>query len=553
MIKRVPRSSDDSADDSELLIAGSGFDDSDAVAERCRFQFDAIIVLIRSWAIKPKPLVWFAPELLKLLFGLARVLYALYLTRAEEIHSAQLPSCQKRDGCRYLRKRRQARTLGTWFGKIRYWRTYMHCPETGRGYYPLDDALGMTRDGFTLPVLSRVTRLASRMSYEAAAATFMAFNGWAPSTRTIEEVVLGFGVHAREYLEQVGAPIGDGDTLVIQIDSKGAPTATEQELRRRRGKRKPNPHPESKRHRGRAQRKRLGPKKRKKKGDKSKNARMSTVVVMYTLRSTTDENGNRKLLGPLNVRIFGSFAPKRYAYQTARREAIKRGFGPSSGKLIQFVNDGDDDLEFYRREYFKDYPEDNIIATADLPHVLEYLWSAGTSLHKEGSGELHEWVNKQKKRLFESRADLIRRELKKELLQIPLKGPGNKGKRTRIEKAIKYLTDNAHRLDYKRVAHMDLELASGMVEGVVKNLVGKRFDHGGMRWIVRRAEALLQLRCIELNGQWEDFTQWLASDIQDSTHSSTRYKFRRKQPAPLPKVASINLQTVYASEQRNAA
>ena len=106
---------------------------------------------------------------------------------------------------------------------------------------------------------------------------------------------------------------------------KGVPTATDLELHRRRGKRKPNPHPESKRHRGRAKRRARGPVRRRKSGDKSKNARMATMVVTYTLKRVIAD-GRPKLLGPLNLRVHASFAPKKYAFQIARREAIKRGF-----------------------------------------------------------------------------------------------------------------------------------------------------------------------------------------------------------------------------------
>jgi hypothetical protein len=45
-------------------------------------------------------------------------------------------------------------------------------------------------------------------------------------------------------------------------------------------------------------------------------------------------------------------------------------------------------------------------------------------------------------------------------------------------------------------------------DGAVRHLVGERFDCAGMRWIQGRAEALLHLRCIELNGDWEEFTAW---------------------------------------------
>jgi len=544
-----PSNDDKSRDNSDL----EGFESGTTLQQQCRTQLDTIVAQIDKWASEPKPLLWFGPQLLTLLLALGMSLYLLYLTRAEEILSKNLPSVIVQGGKRYERMGRQLRVIGTLFGKLCYWRTYMYCKEKGEGFYPLDDIVGMTRDGFSLPVIGWVTRLATRMSFEAAAVTFATFLGWAPATRTIEELVLGLGAHAHTYQEQAGPPPDDGDVLVIQVDSKGAPTATKEELRKRRGKRKPNPQPKSKRHRGRAKRKRWGKKKRRKKGDKRKNAKMATLVVMYTLESTTDENGNPQLLGPRNVRVFASFAPKKYAFAIARREAIKRGFGPSSGKLVQFVYDGDDDLEVYRREYFGDYPEDRIITTADLPHVLEYLWTAGTSFHKEGSGELHAWVNKQKNRLLQSRAALICKELTQALEQIPKKGPGNKGKRKRIEDALRYLTNNADRLDYKRVAHMDLELASGMVEGAVKNVIGLRFDHGGMRWITQRAEALLQLRCIEVNGEWGAFMQWLDEHITRTTHNRSRYKLRRKTPPRLPAVPPPCSENVYVPNTQKAA
>lgn len=525
------------------------FEDSQTVEQHCREQFEALLAEVQGAAAEPKTVSWFGPRLLRQVLALAQLFYLLFLTLAEERQSETLPGEMWRGNRKYRRRARQPRVVGTLFGKLRYWRTYFSCDETNQGFYPLDDALGMTRDGFTLPVIGWVSRLASKMAYETAGGLFAAFFGWAPATRTIEEMVLGLGAYAQRYQEQAGPPAGDGEVLVIQIDSKGVPMASEEELQKRCGKRAPNPHPDSKRHRGRDKRKRRSPKKRKSADDKSKNAKMATLVVMYTLKKTTDEHDRPKLLGPKNVRIFGSFGPKKVAFATARREAIKRGFGPGSGQLIQFVNDGDENLDQYRHEYFGDYPEEEILATADLPHVLEYLWSAAPSLCPEG--ERAAWVAKQKKRLLQSRADLIRQEMAEALERIPKKGPGNKAKRERLEDALRYLTSNAERLDYQRVAHLDLELASGMVEGVVKNVLGLRFDHGGMRWIVRRAEALLQLRCIEMNGQWDDFLAWLDGELDKTCRSQIR--LRRKEPPQLPSPLPPLPAEVYASAFQKAA
>jgi len=46
-------------------------------------------------------------------------------------------------------------------------------------------------------------------------------------------------------------------------------------------------------------------------------------------------------------------------------------------------------------------------------------------------------------------------------------------------------------------------IRSQAVEGAVRNLVGMRLDGPGMRWSRDRAEHVLHLRCILLNGQWD--------------------------------------------------
>jgi hypothetical protein len=51
----------------------------------------------------------------------------------------------------------------------------------------------------------------------------------------------------------------------------------------------------------------------------------------------------------------------------------------------------------------------------------------------------------------------------------------------------------------------DQKAASGTTVTEVRNLVGMRTDGPGMRWSQQRAEYVIHLRCILLNGQWTDF------------------------------------------------
>jgi len=513
--------------------------------ERCRQELEAIMEVVKRAAHGPGSTLAFEPMLWEQILGLGKLLFVLWLTLVDVEVMRRLPSRWFR-GCRLFERRGgQSRELGTLFGKVSYRRSYVYCAEAERGYYPADEALGLTADGFTLSVVSQVCRLATRMSYEAAATVVDWFLRWAPATRTVQELTMGLGGQAQRFQVQAPPPtVDEGEVLVIQIDSKGIPTATDAELTARRGPRRGRPAEPSRRHRTRDKRRHRAPAARREPDDHSKNARMATLAVMYTLAQDPASSAPR-LLGPRNVRTYASFSPKRYAFQVARREAEKRGFGPGSGRRIQFVYDGDEALETYRQQYFGDYAPENVVVTADIMHVLEYIWDAAAVLHPQDSAARARWVASQKTRLLASEGELVRQELRARLAEVPRTGPGTKAKREQLEGTLRYLTTNAHRLDYKLVRAADLELASGMVEGAVRNLVGLRFDQGGMRWIAERAEALLQLRCIELNGQWDDFITWLHGTLADRD-PSTPLRLRSRKPPSLPVVLPPHVAIAHA-------
>jgi hypothetical protein len=277
----------------------------------------------------------FEQELVQLVWAVGRAAAVLFLAHRHERH---VPLPLERAGRRFRPAPAQPRNLNTFFGVVRYWRTYLREVADGErsGLYPLDEELGLTGDRVSFGLLVVAARLALKLSFAEARSTLGLFVPSPPSTEVIEQTVLGLGRHTAAWFEYAPAPIGDGDALVIQIDSKGVPTVTDSELARRRGKRKKQRRRCTKRcqrHRGRARRGQYGKKPRRNKGDKSKNAKMATMVVMFTLRR--GEDGERH--GPINAWRYASFAPKRHAFAVAQREANKRGFGPESGKLVQLL------------------------------------------------------------------------------------------------------------------------------------------------------------------------------------------------------------------------
>jgi hypothetical protein len=92
---------------------------------------------------------------------------------------------------------------------------------------------------------------------------------------------------------------------------------------------------------------------------------------------------------------------------------------------------------------------------------------------------------------------------------------------------------------YKDLIDEDMVIASGIVEGAARYVVGERLDCSGMRWIPERAEVLLHLRCIELNGDWGRFFAWSYPRWLDHMRTGQRVLIRTDQADALPTAASI--------------
>jgi len=421
------------------------------------------------------------------------------------------------------------RTLKTSCGPVTYRRAFL-VPRRGGGpgVHPLDVALGLSRDAYSPLVIGWFGRLATRVSFRLAHSLGAMFLGAAPPASAIEEWVLGLARPAYDYLSDGPLPQDDGDVLVVEVDGKAAPTATEQELARRRRPRSPHRRGCAcgcQRHRGRARRQRRGRRPRRRKGDKSKNGRSATLVVMYTLRRGTDG----RLHGPCNKKVYGTFGSRQAAAHWARAQATRRGFPPKTDKTVQIVIDGEPCLEQRLRQLFP-----GAILTLDIRHAQEKLWEVGRLFHREGSDELARWVEDLEELLYKGHVRTLLRRLEQELSGVSRRGPGTKAKRGTLKRVIAYLDARVKLMDYGRWRAGDLVIASGVVEGAARYVVGERLDNSGMRWIEGRAEAVLLLRCIEVNGDWEDFMKWGQERRNQELNRGQVVQIRSKTPTQPP-------------------
>jgi len=104
-----------------------------------------------------------------------------------------------------------------------------------------------------------------------------------------------------------------------------------------------------------------------------------------------------------------------------------------------------------------------------------------------------------------------------------------------LEKVRAYIAKRVDKMNYKDLRERDLEISSGAVEGAVNYVIARRFDCGGMRWIKERAEHLLQLRCIEVNDDWDAFIEFVHDRTRkQAQHERRNLSLKCTTPAPLP-------------------
>ena len=469
------------------------------IIERSRADVQRAFEEALAWSerAEERTFLEFEARLWTLLLALGRSLVVLFLVRA-----AQRPRAAEYvvGGKRYLLVGDRVSDLGTRFGKVPFRR------PTGRKIgdvrapcdLPVDRELGLC-SGFSLGVVVDVTRLAAQQAFSSARKTFRQFCEWAPSPRALLRMVDAVGARARTFLELAPPPAGDGEVLVIQSDGKGASVISSRERARRARRRRPKPGSNG-RHQRRGRRREY-PRVRRKPGKKSNNAKVAAVGVLYTLKQTDDG-----LDGPLNKRIYATFTNYRALFEWIHAEAVKRGYGTSKFSRVLFLADGAEILWELQEEFFPDAEP-----CLDWYHVAEKLWKAGKCLHREGSTELEAWVTEQKLRLRRGSFDAVRTSIAAALEGTPRTGPGNKYRRTVLAEILAHFEKNRHRMRYQHLRRLDLDIATGIVEGAVRNVIGVRMDGPGMRWGLDRLERVLHLRCILVNGMWDDFVAHLAA------------------------------------------
>jgi hypothetical protein len=152
----------------------------------------------------------------------------------------------------------------------------------------------------------------------------------------------------------------------------------------------------------------------------------------------------------------------------------------------------------------------------DFVHVLEYLWKAAWSLHKEGDPAAEEWVHHQALKILQGKATRVAGQIRRQASNAGLSPP----KRAGADVCATYLTNKATHLDYPTALTNGWPIATGVIEGACRHLVKDRMDLTGARWGLDGAEAILKIRALRSNDDFEEYWRYHLAQEQQRVHLS---------------------------------
>jgi len=260
---------------------------------------------------------------------------------------------------------------------------------------------------------------------------------------------------------------------------------------------------------------------RRTKGQKANSKRMACVGGVYTIEPfvrTADDvvdevlrqecrterlrPQNKKLRAELTRQIEGQEVNGKDAIFSWFAEQIRARNGDLSKPMVA-VCDGETALWSQVAELMKTMGV-TIVCILDLFHVMERLWLAAYCFHSEGSAQAKAFVAERLERLLKGEVGYVIGGLK----QMGTKHKLSAVKQRQLDRVITYLKNNRSHMRYDEYLSQGYPIGSGVIEGACRHVVKDRMEGTGMRWRIRGAQAVLSLRAVHINGDWQVFQSY---------------------------------------------
>lgn len=426
--------------------------------------------------------------------------------RAER--EVRLPEITGADGAaRRYAEAGHRRPLATVFGEVTVERlAYRRKGEAN--LHPADAALNLPAERHSHGLRRLAAVESSRGSFEEAVAAIARATGSRVGKRQVEELAARSAADVEDFYEAVERERAeDGDVLVISADGKG--------IVMRPG----SLRPATERAAATATTKLDG---RLSKGEKPNRKRMATVGAVYDLtpepRTAADVLA-RDQDKPAPPRAKAKWLTASVAEDTA--EVLARVFDEAERRdprhqrrWVALVDGNNHQIDRIETEAAR--RKVNLAVVIDLIHVLEYLWGAVWCFFAEADPAAETWVRDRALAVLDGNATNVAAGIRRRATTTGLTAQ----KRKKADDCARYLTNKAPYLNYPKALAAGWPIATGVIEGACRHLIKDRMDITGARWSTAGAEAVLKLRAIRSNGDFDAYWHWHLAQERRRVHES---------------------------------
>jgi hypothetical protein len=153
----------------------------------------------------------------------------------------------------------------------------------------------------------------------------------------------------------------------------------------------------------------------------------------------------------------------------------------------------------------------------DIIHVLEYIWGAAWSLHEAGDPAAEDWVAVKALTVLAGDSDRAAAAITAEADAAGLEG----SRRSGADACVRYLGSKREFLRYGQALNAGWPIATGVIEGAARHLIADRLNLGGARWGLDGAEAILTLRAVISNGDFDEYWRFHLEREHQRLHPGT--------------------------------
>ena len=355
-------------------------------------------------------------------------------------------------------------------GQVEVSRPYYWCQDCHHGQFPADVELDIEKTEFSPGVRRMLAMVGQHAPFDQGRQQMKLLADLEVTTKAVERTAEAIGADlvtkAQQEIQravQLDLPIVMGEPvpiLYVLMDGTGIPV-TKKETEGRSGKKEGEP------------------------------AHTREVKLGCVFTQTTWDQEGYAIRDPDSTTYVGAIEAAEEFGKRIYLEAWKRGWSRALKKVVM-----GDAAEWIWNQAELHFP--NATQIVDLHHSSGHLWEVARELHPDDEANQNRWIMIHQDLLEEGKIEIL-------VSALRTVETANAEQAEMIRREAEYFEKNAERMRYAEFRRQHLFVGTGVIEAGCKTVIGSRCKLSGMFWTVRGANAIIALRCCQLNHRFEEY------------------------------------------------